>query len=307
MKILSPSQTAEALPYARLVPAVAQAALELAGGRIKAPERQVVTIDAASVLLCMPAVGSDLSVVKLVTVHANNAQHALPAIQGEVIVFDTATGRRLALLDGPTVTARRTAAVTLLGIEALAARRPSSVLIIGTGTQASAHADALAEFLGINEFWIAGIDVPAAEAFIASLRRRHPQVAAQATTAAQLQFVLPATDVVIALTTARTPVIPARIAPHTLAIGIGAFKPDMAEFPPELLHRRRIVVDDPEGARHEAGDLIQAGIDWTGVRGLASILDAGIERTGEAPVFKTVGQAAWDLAAARVAVSSLRD
>ena len=114
MQILDRDQTVQALPYSRLVPAIAEAAKELAAGAIVAPERQVVTIDAASVLLSMPAIGSDISATKLITVHGNNARHQLPAIQGEVIVFDTATGRRLALLDGPTVTARRTAAISRL-------------------------------------------------------------------------------------------------------------------------------------------------------------------------------------------------
>ncbi len=186
MKILNALQTAQALPYARLVPAVAQAALELAAKQIQAPERLVVTIDPASVLLCMPAIGSDLGVTKLVTVHANNAQHGLPVIQGEVVVFDAATGRRLALLDGPTVTARRTAAVTLLGIQTLAPKPPSSVLIIGTGAQAAAHADALVEFFGVAQFWISGSKLASAQAFCAALQLRHPQVTAIAVTAADL-------------------------------------------------------------------------------------------------------------------------
>lgn len=305
MKILNALQTAQALPYARLVPAVAQAALELAAKQIQAPERLVVTIDPASVLLCMPAIGSDLGVTKLVTVHANNARHGLPVIQGEVVVFDAATGRRLALLDGPTVTARRTAAVTLLGIQTLAPKPPSSALIIGTGAQAAAHADALVEFFGVAQFWISGSKLASAQAFCAALQLRHPQVTAIAVTAADLHNALPATDVVIALTTSRTPVIPKHIAPDTLAIGVGAFKPDMAEFPPELLHSRQIVVDDLGGARHEAGDLLQANIDWSRVRELSSVLAAKSEPSAALPVFKTVGQAAWDLAAARVAIASL--
>lgn len=305
MKILNAVQTAQVLPYARLVPAVAQAALELAAKHIQAPERLVVTIDPASVLLCMPAIGGDLGVTKLVTVHANNAQHGLPVIQGEVIVFEVATGRRLALLDGPTVTARRTAAVTLLGIQTLAPRPPSTVLLIGTGAQAAAHADALVEFFSVAQFWVSGSKLASAQAFCAALQLRHPQVTAIAVTAADLHNALPATDVMIALTTSRTPVIPAHIAPDTLAIGVGAFKPDMAEFPPELLRSRRIVVDDLDGARHEAGDLIRANIDWTRVSSLSSVLATNSEPGAALPVFKTVGQAAWDLAAARVAVASL--
>jgi 1-piperideine-2-carboxylate/1-pyrroline-2-carboxylate reductase [NAD(P)H] len=305
MKIFDPIQSAQALPYDQLVPAMAQAALELARRQIQAPERQVVAIDAASVLLSMPAIGSDISVTKLITVHANNAQHGLPAIQGEVIIFETATGRRLALLDGPTVTARRTAAVTLLGIRTLAPQRPSSALLIGTGAQAAEHAEALITYFGVSRFWIVARDGAKAQAFCDALRSRHPQVTAIALAASSLQTELPPTDVVIALTSSRTPVIPASIGAATLAIGVGAFKSDMAEFPPELLHRRQIVVDDLDGARHEAGDLIQAQVDWSQVCALSSLLDGTVKPGEPLPVFKTVGQAAWDLAAARVAIATL--
>ncbi|RJF95061.1 delta(1)-pyrroline-2-carboxylate reductase family protein [Noviherbaspirillum saxi] len=304
MQIFNRDQTVQALPYSKLVPAVAEAAKELAAGTIVAPERQVVTIDAASVLLCMPAIGSDVSATKLITVHGNNAQHQLPAIQGEVVVFDTATGRRLALLDGPTVTARRTAAMTLLGIETLARQKPASALIIGTGTQAAAHADALVEYFGVSKFWIAGFTHAGAESFASALGQRHGGLNVQAFAAESLKQEVPETDVIIALTTSTVPVIPAKIPPSTLAIGVGAFKPNMAEFPPELLHARQIIVDDLDGAKHEAGDLIQANVDWTGVVQLGDLLSGKVPHPTAIPVFKTVGQAAWDLAAARVAIRS---
>ena len=79
----------------------------------------------------------------------------------------------------------------------------------------------------------------------------------------------------------------------------------MVEFPAELLHSRTVVVDCLAGARHEAGDLIQAQIDWSKVRELPDILAHGFVQQPLLPVYKTVGQAAWDLAAARVALASL--
>jgi len=300
MHILDAQQTADALPYARLVPALAQAAQEFADGRITAPERQVVPIDANSVLLSMPAVSADLSVTKLITVHGDNAKHGLPAIQGEVIVFETQTGRRVALLHGPTVTARRTAAMTLLGIQTLAPAKPKSALLIGTGVQAAAHADALVEFFGVTQFWIVARDIARTQAFCSELSTRHEGVVASPLAADALQKDVPATDVLIALTTSRTAVIPAKLAQHTLAIGVGAFKPDMVEFPGSLLAERTIVVDDIDGAKHEAGDLIQAGVDWSRVRAIGDILAGRGEKLQGVPVFKTVGQASWDLAAARV-------
>jgi 1-piperideine-2-carboxylate/1-pyrroline-2-carboxylate reductase [NAD(P)H] len=135
MKILDPLQTAQALPYAALVESLAIAIRQLAEGAIRAPERQVVAIDAQSVLLGMPAIAVDIGITKQITVHADNRRHGLPAIQGEVIVFDTATGRRHLLMDGPTTSARRTAGISLLGIRTLLPRQPRSAILIGTGVQ----------------------------------------------------------------------------------------------------------------------------------------------------------------------------
>jgi 1-piperideine-2-carboxylate/1-pyrroline-2-carboxylate reductase [NAD(P)H] len=227
-----------------------------------------------------------------------------------VIAFETDTGRRLALMDGPTVTARRTAAMSLLGIRTLLPRTPRSALLIGTGAQAAAHADALAEVFGVRQFWVAARDLARTQAFCQSVSERHPQVVASPLPAQMLQQDLPRTDVVIALTTSRVAVIPEQVAADTLAIGVGAFKPDMVEFPASLLHARRIVVDDLAGAHHEAGDLIQAKVDWAGVAGIGDVLSGKIApdtlgSAGALPVFKTVGQAAWDLAAARVMRTTL--
>lgn len=302
MKIFDAAATAAALPYDRLVPALARASQELFDGTIRAPERQVVAIDAASVLLSMPAIGADLSATKLITVHGDNPRRGLPAIQGEVIVFETASGRRLALLDGPTVTARRTAAMTLLGIDTLAARKPASALLIGPGTQARAHVDALASFFGIADFTVAGRSRDPAGAFCDAMRSMHPQARFTALAMDEIGET-PDADLVIALTTARSPVVPPALAPHTLAVGVGAFKPEMAELPPGLLTSRSIVVDDAAGARHEAGDLIQAGVDWSAVVSIGAILAGKAPRPAGPAVFKTVGQAAWDLAAARVALA----
>lgn len=305
MQILDAKRTAEALPYSKLVPAIAQAAIEKASGAIVAPERQVVRIGEGNTLLSMPAIGADLSATKVITVHVGNASKGLPAIQGEVIVFNTKTGRRLAILDAPVVTARRTAAVSLLGIQRLAKKTPESVLIIGTGTQAAAHAEAFISFLGIRQFWVRGQDRNSEIAFCNRLQDNYPGVSAKPANPDASRTAEMGVDVVIALTTSQEPVIPADLDPHVLAIGVGAFTPEMAEFPAQLLHARPIVVDDRPGAEHEAGDLIRAKIEWSAVRELSELPGDDRICAGVTPVLKTVGQAAWDLAAARVVAASL--
>lgn len=301
MTHLDATETAARLPYSNLVPAIARAARELTAGALHAPERLSVAMESNGSLLCMPAAASDISITKIVTVHPQNAMHALPAIQGEVIVIDSRTGRRLLQLDGPTVTSRRTAAVTLLAIDVLASHRPRSALLIGTGAQAAAHADALVDYFDVRSFTIVGEALPISASFCDKLTARHVGVRAEAVDAATHESVVRA-DVVIALTTSRVPVVPSHLSDTTLAIGVGAFRPDMAELPPALLHARRVVVDYLNGARHEAGDLLQAGVNWGEVHELSQYVDGNDVRVPS--VFKSVGHASWDLAAARVALQA---
>jgi 1-piperideine-2-carboxylate/1-pyrroline-2-carboxylate reductase [NAD(P)H] len=301
---LDAAETLRALPFAELVPELARAARELAAGTLRAPERLVVPIEPEGTLLCMPAVAPDIGITKVVTVHASNRARGLPAIQGEVCVFEAASGRRLALLDGPVVTARRTAAVSLLAIDKLSLRRPQSALLIGTGAQAEAHARALVDYFGVRRFWVAATSLPSARAFADRLEAEHG-VKAVPMVGLDIPPEGVGADVVVALTTSKTPVVPARLPAHTLAIGAGAFRPDMAELPPELLRARRVVVDFLAGARHEAGDLLQAGVSWDETFELRQLLDGAGASESRGHAFKSVGHASWDLAAARVALRHL--
>lgn len=299
---LDAAETARRLPHSELVPAIARAAHELATGGLNAPERLAVGVGPHATLLCMPAVASDIGIAKIVTVHPQNATHALPVIQGEVVVFDTSTGRRLMLLDGPTVTARRTAAVTLLAIDTLATQPPRSALLIGTGVQAAAHVEALIEYFDVRSFWTAGRTLQSATIFCETLRARHPGINVVPVVASALEPAAIGADVVIALTTSRIPVIPPQLPDTTLAIGVGAFRPDMAELPTELVRRRLVVVDNLPAAEREAGDLLRAGVNWAEVRDLAHQLNRGATGLRVPAIFKSVGHASWDLAAARVAM-----
>ena len=92
--------------------------LDYAGGRIVSPERMVVPLAEGAVMLSMPASAADLAMHKLVNVCPRNRALGLPTIHGQVTAFDASTGVPQFMLDGPTVTGRRTAAVTMLGIRA---------------------------------------------------------------------------------------------------------------------------------------------------------------------------------------------
>jgi len=113
---LSPEQTAQVLPYPQLAQSIRAL---LTDPSVTVPARIVQPLAGGGSLFVMPAADARVAITKLITFVTDNAQRELPAIQGDVVVFDVQTGQRIGLLDGPTVTARRTAAVSLLAAQLL--------------------------------------------------------------------------------------------------------------------------------------------------------------------------------------------
>ncbi|KQV90589.1 hypothetical protein ASD15_00410 [Massilia sp. Root351] len=315
---LNAADTAALIPFPALLDALRLAVWQAAQGVIACPARQVAPLAGGGVILSMVATAPDIAVHKLITVVPDNSVRGLPTIAGQVSVLDATTGAVVLTLDGATVTGRRTAALSMLGIATLLGRAPRHVLLVGTGTQTLNHAKALAVIYPHAAVSIGGRTGASAERFISEhLHAAHagahgadshePGAFARPPAAADIAAMADDIDVVITGTTSKQPVYlhPARAG--RLIIAVGAFKPDAAEIAPATVSGSRIYVDDPEGARHEAGDLLQAGTDWSQVQGIAQALGAAPMADAEPVLFKTVGCAAWDLAAARVALSTRHD
>jgi len=248
----------------------------------------------------MPATDDEITITKLVTVHAHNTAEGLPSVQAEVLVFDTRTGRRLLWLDGVTVTARRTAALSLLAAQMLAPNLAGPLLIVGAGTQGRTHLEAMTQGLGVRQVYIASRDLAHAEDLATYAR----SLGIDAQAVSRPADVLAQTPLIVTATTSATPVLPADLRSDAFVAAVGAFQPDRAELPPDLVRAARIFVDTLEGAKAEAGDLILAGVDWARVTSLEEAI--ALPRPLDGPVvFKSVGHALWDLAAARLAWSNL--
>lgn len=294
INVFNAEQTAGLLDFPALVNELAIATAEYASGAIRSPERQVVPLPQGGVMLSMPATARDIGIHKLVNVVPDNRLRGMPTINGVVSAYDGQTGRTLFVLDGPTVTARRTAAVSMLGLQTFLSRAPECVALIGTGTQAVGHAMALASIYPGLRLVAVGTSREKAQAF-ADMHRDLPLKIEAATE------VPDDAEAIITLTTSVKPVYTRQARAGVLVIGVGAFKPELAEIGAATLMDSQVYVDDPAGARHEAGDLIQANVDWAAVRSLCDALADGV-RYDQPIVFKTVGCAAWDLAAARCAL-----
>ncbi len=308
---LSPAQTAAALPYGRL-------ALEiktlLQDPSVQVPSRIVQPLHGGGSLFVMPAADQSLAITKIISFIPDNHLRGLPAIQGDIVLVDALSGQRLMLIDGPTVTARRTAAVSLLAAQTLAPCPQGPLLIVGAGVQGRSHLEAFHEGLGVKEVWVASRSESSARALLEYAQ----ELGMQAHLANDPDEALAHCPLVITTTSAQGVVMTQNPRPDAFVSAVGAFTPKMVEWSAEVcqyLAQVGLLVVDTRDADHEAGDLLQASIDVTALPTLADVLrrQAAGELSRATPAsncqgpvfFKSCGWAGWDLAAARCLVTQV--
>jgi ornithine cyclodeaminase len=270
---------------------------------VQVPERLVQPLPGGGSLFVMPALDGRIAITKLITFTPANAGTARPAIQGDVVVFDAATGERRLVLDGPTVTARRTAAVSLLAACKLAPRPEGPLLIVGAGAQGLSHLEAFHAGLGVREVLVASRRRESAQA----LADHAAKLGLRAEVVDDADAALARCPLVVTCTPANGVVLRSKPTPGTFIAAIGAFTPKMVELAPEMCRgiaeEGTVAVDTPD-ALHEAGDLLQAGLDVASFPSLRDIVEGRVTARGTV-LFKSCGWAGWDLAAARAALAGL--
>jgi ornithine cyclodeaminase len=298
---------AEALRAALPWPALEEALAAMFRQGCAAPLRHRHALPADGTLLLMPAWNAAFSGVKVVHVLPANAAQGLPAVQASYLLSDAATGQALALLDGGELTDRRTAAASTLAGRFLARPDSRRLLVLGSGKVAAALAEAWCARFPIEE---------------AAIWSRNPDHAARLAARLAAQG-LPARaaaspdprgfDIVSAATLAEAPLIRgAEVAPGTHVDLVGAFRPGMREADSALLARASLAVDTRAGALAEAGDIVQAIAEGaiTEAHVAADLAELcrgahpGRRRAEEITVFKSVGWAGEDLAAAILALGA---
>ncbi|HRO57769.1 MAG TPA: ornithine cyclodeaminase family protein [Burkholderiaceae bacterium] len=303
MKIFDAEATRRALPFRPLVDALAR--MFVTGCEV--PLRHTHTVQAddgsAGTVLIMPAWRSgDYLGIKTVNVFPDNAKRGLSGLFATYVLYDVHTGEPLALIDGNEITSRRTAAASALAASKLARPDSRRLLVVGAGRVASLLPEAYRAVLPIDEVAIWARRPQAAEALAESLRARG--IDAKAT--AELPQSAARADIVSCATLATEPVVHGewlRAGSHLDLIG--SFTPQMREADDACFVGASLYVDTDEAAK-KSGELLGPmsrgvfGID--DIRGtladLCSGQVAGRANAAERTVFKSVGNALEDLAAA---------
>ena len=317
MLVLSRADVEAVLDLDRLLDAVADAMVDLSRGRASMPPRVAASVpDRHAMLAVMPAFlpSTGSLCAKLVSLFPENT--GLPTHQAIICCFDAATGTPAALMDGTYLTAARTAAGSALATRLLARAGASVVSVIGTGVQAWAHARALSRLPGIEMIQIAGRDHGKAAVLAGQLAAAG--IRAQAV--ASIEDAVHRADVVCAATHADRPVVRRgwlRPGTHINSVGYNTAGPgevdsDTVRDAVVVVESRTAVLAAPPSGAVELRRAIEAGVIGADhIRAEIGELLAGDRagRTdpGQLTLYKSVGVAVQDAAAAATALRGASD
>ncbi|MRD56422.1 delta(1)-pyrroline-2-carboxylate reductase family protein [Betaproteobacteria bacterium LSUCC0115] len=300
--VLDAPQTAKRLPYKALTDAIKATLLS---SSVNVPARDIYSTSGGNRFFVMPAFDEEVVITKLISHAPQNPSCGLPAIVGQVMVFDAKTGLCRLILDGPTVTARRTAAVSGLFLRQL--HRPSfnHCLIVGAGVQGESHLEMLRALLTVKAVSVVSRSINSAK----RLAGYAVSIGLTAIVLSELPNTLEAFDLIITCTPAQEAVMMKRPRSDAVICAIGSYTPNMLEWDPEIVRwiaaTGQVIVDSRD-ADHEAGDLIQAGLSPAGYPCLGDVIRretmVNASATQGPILFKSCGWGGWDLAAARCAM-----
>lgn len=277
MRFLDAEATRSALPMIDAIDAMRTA---FARNR-EVPQRQLLGAS-----LFMPGRVGSISGIKVVSVMPGNPV-------GIVAVFGD-DGTPLGLVDGPTLTAIRTGAVAGLATDLLADPAATTMTMLGAGAMARDQIAAVRAVRDIERVLVWSRSFERAAALAEAIDGLAIHEADEA---------VRATDIVSTATPSTEPLFSASsLSGRTHINAVGAYTPAMVEIPPETVESAFVVVDDEEAASHEAGDLTSAGrlpdLDLT------TLLELGTPEHGPLTLFKSVGIASQDIAAASAALAN---
>ena len=308
--LLSERDVRAVLSMDDLIPAMEAALDQFSGGGVRQPLRSIVDVgDGHAFYGVMPAFIRQPPALgtKLVSVYHGNAAVGLPSHLATIVLHDPETGALQAVMDGRYITEARTAAVSAASAKHLAVPAARVLAVLGSGVQARSHIEALTRVRAFEEIRVWGRDAGRARVLVDELGTGFD---ARMAVAESPRAAAAGADVIALVTASREPVLTrawVRGGAHICAVG--ACRPDQREMDTELVRAARIFVDSRVGALAEAGDIVipirEGAIDASHIAGeLGDVFGGrtpGRRHATEITIFKSLGMAVEDVAAARLA------
>lgn len=271
-----------------LIPAMEKALIDFSAGKVTQPVRSVITVDPAGGFFgMMPARTPDGLGIKLVTFYPTNAKLGIPTHMATIFLVDPETGVPLAVMDGTAITEMRTAAVSAAATKLLASPDAKILAILGSGVQARSHVEALRLVGQFEEIRVWSPTKAHAERFAKEFGAN----------AMPAEEAVRNADVVVTATNSKTEVLKGSwLRPGCHVNAVGACRPDWRELDDEAMSNV-VFVDSREAAMKESGDVILSGVKIYAE--LGEVLAGKVPpRANEATIFKSLGMAVEDIAAA---------
>lgn len=306
--LLDGRDVARLLPMARCIQLMEGVLLALQAGKATQPLRSMTRLpDKRGLLGLMPAILEDPAImgVKILSVFPENTGTQMGSHQGAVLLFETSSGRPLALVDAAAITAIRTAAVSAVATRLLAREDAGLLALLGSGVQARTHLQAILKVRRLRTVRVFSRNPAHAEAFARRESRRHDL---EIMAVAKAREAVADADIVCTVSGASQPILKGDwLSPGTHINAVGACTPGARELDGTAVARSRLFTDRRESLFAEAGDLllaIQEGAvcrEDVEVGELGEVLEgsrAGRSHNGEITLFESLGLAVEDLAAA---------
>jgi len=315
MIVLTHDDVAALLPMAQAIEVVAEAMKGVSDRTAELPLRSAVPVGGDNRMGVMPGAIADPACfgVKLVSLFPGNPARGLSSHRGAIVLFEAETGGAVAMMDASLLTAIRTAAASAVATRALAREDATSLAIIGYGEQADHHLTAMLAVRPITRVAVAGRSAEKAAEFAANAAADYPDV--EFSSGTDLHAAIADADITCTVTAAPRPIVMGDwVKPGAHVNVVGSSIPTMREVDDRMIERGAIWVDYLPSTLAQAGeivDMIAAGrFGENDLKGeIGALLQgriAGRSGAGQITVYRSLGVAAQDLAAAHHVLSRAR-
>ena len=316
MLVIGKDEIRKLLPMDRCIELMADVLAELARGSAVNPLRSMIGVAGGDgILALMPGGLGELGAfgAKVLSVFPGNRAAGFESHQGLVVLFESEHGRPTAILDASEITAIRTAAVSGVATRTLANPEAGDLAIIGSGTQARTHIDAIRAVRSLSRVraWS-----PTRDRLAAFVEESRTRTGLDVEAADSPRAAIDGAQIVCTVSAASEPVLEGGwLADGTHINAVGSAFPAAREVDGEAVRRARVFVDRRESAMNEAGDLLtpmrEGVIDESHIAAeLGEVLTGAAEgrrSPEEITLFESLGLAVEDLAAAAFVVAAARE
>ena len=293
--IISEQDIASVLNYEELIDVMRDALIDYSSGKVIQPDREMLPVEPQlRYFAAMPAATENIMGAKLVSFFPKNAAKNIHTHLAMIVLFDVEEGQPLAVMDGRLITEMRTAAVSAAITKKIVSPKAQSLALVGSGVQARAHLEALKTIFPLKDIRVWSRNFENAELFASRNGAR----------ALSLSDAVMDAEIVVCATASLEPVLQGNwISQGTHVNSVGSPRPDWRELDDETV-ANTVIVDSRSATMKESGDIIMSGAKVFAEAGEILNGDLAVEKN-TTTVFKSVGLAIEDIAAARMVYEKL--